>query len=398
MQDFHRFPPRIRLAVAALAAGASTLALSAADAPTQARAPAVQLPAPAPTPAPGARPAVSSAVLLPTTGLPAPGALHYTTDVGECKRAGGDDGSCGALLSQNAVVFYFSWSCAGPDCTIAGFKLKDANRPTPMRVATLNGLGGGTSDAIDTSAKPLFIERPPQGGWASRCYVVTAYRTPVAKLVPDGSGGFKPGGGTTGSYEESPPSAKACPAPLTRTVALPAARMRNFTRTYDFVLPQNRKQVMDDTPSEWGGINIGKLNLSQPGYSIVSQFHRSAISFDAAPLGDVTIHGGRFAYDTSKDCRPRLFSPAPAGWESTSWPKASGPAIAGSWAGGAPTSLDVGATVRGWRAPRKMTFLLQESLTEGLDAEGFNYDIGMMDPCDSSGTSVRLLLDIGVTK
>ena len=392
-----RLIPRFRTTIAALAAaGGSALASSAAAAPTQPKPPSVQLPTPAPTPAPGSQPAVHSAVLLPTAGLPAPGALHYTTDIRECKRVGGDDGACGALVTQNAVAFYFSWSCTGPNCTIAGFKLEDANRTAST--ATARVFAGSPSNAIDTSTRTLFIERPPQGGWASRCYVVTAYRAPVAKLVPDGSGGFKPSGETTGSYEESPPSAKACPVQLTRTVALPAARMRNFTRMYDFVLPQNRKQVMDSPPSEWGGLNIGKSNYSQPGYSIVSQFHRSAISFDAAPLGDVTVHGGRFAYDTSKDCRPRLFSPAPPGWESTSWPKASGPAIAGSWAGGSPVSLDVGATVRGWRAPRIMTFLIQESLTEGLDAEAFNYDIGMMDPCDSSGTNVRLLLDIGVTK
>jgi hypothetical protein len=375
------------LALVGIASGGFALAHVGTAAPVQ--------------PTPGApRPGVPQPAVIAASpaGLPAPHPLHYTTDVGECKRAGGDDGTCGALVTQNAVAFYFTWNCAGPDCAIAGFKLKDANRPPPMRVATLNRLGGGTSDAIDTSAKPLFIERPPSGGWTGRCYEVTAFRTPVAKLVPDGSGGMKPAGGTTGAYEESPPGAKACVEAVTRSVALPAARMLNFTRTYDYVLPQGKKQAMDDTPTAWGGVNIGKLNLSQPGYSIVSQFNRAGISFDAAPLGDVTVHGGRFAYDTSKDCRPRLFSPAPAGWESASWPKAPGPAIAGSWAGGGSPSLDVSAAVRGWRAPKKMTFLLQESLTEGLDAEAFNYDIGMMDPCSSSGTNVRLLLDIGVTK
>src|SRR5664279_2378444 len=81
--------------------GYAALAFPAAAAPTQAKAPAV----------------------AQTVGLPAPGALHYTTDVGACKRAGGNDGTCGALLNQNAVAFTFNWSCTG-SCVIAGFKLK----------------------------------------------------------------------------------------------------------------------------------------------------------------------------------------------------------------------------------------------------------------------------------
>jgi hypothetical protein len=369
--------------------GCAALAFPAAAAPTQAKAPAVVLPTP--TPAPNARALAQPAAQLPSAGLPAPGALHYTTDVGACKRAGGNDGTCGALLNQNAVAFTFNWSCGGSNCVIAGFKLKDASRApsgptTVMRVGT-----DPMSDALDTTTGTLFIERPPQGGWANRCYVVTAYRLPVARLVPDGNGGMKPSGPATGAYEESPASAKVCVSALTREVSLPALKVRNFGRIY-FFNKNTPKTTSDDPPQDASYAEVGKMNMSQDGFSVVNKFYRAGASFDLSPLGDVTVYGGRFAYDANKDCRPRLYAPAPANWESSSFPRATGSPLA--WSG----TPGVGALVRGWRAPRRLTFFLMESTTEGMDAEDFNYSAAMLGSCRASGQNVRLVLDVGVTK
>ncbi|MGA7991337.1 MAG: hypothetical protein WCC53_07905 [Thermoanaerobaculia bacterium] len=379
-----------------VAAGAAS-AFSAASAQTQAKAPAIHVATP--TPAPASRAMVQPAVQAPTVGLPAPGALHYTTDIGACKRAGGNDGTCGALLNQNAVAFYFNWNCS-PNCAITGFKLKDANRPAPAGpggVARILGTDP-TADAIDTSKTMLFIERPPQGGWANRCYVVTAYRVPVPKLVPDGQGGFKPSGPATGSFEESPASPKACVGALTREVSVAAFKARSFARSY-FFTEYTPHQTKDDPPSEDSSIRVGKTAMGQSGFSVLNKFFRAGASFDAAPLGDVTVYGGRFAYDTAKDCRPRFYAPAPSNWESSAWPKASGAPLPGSWGGSGNThTWDVASLVRGWRAPRRLSFFLMESLTEGLDAEGFNYSVGMMDRCDTAGQNVRLVLDVGLTK
>ena len=60
--------------------------------------------------------------------------------------------------------------------------------------------------------------------------------------------------------------------------------------------------------------------------------------------------------------------------------------------------MDVSNLVHGWRSPRRLSFFLMESLTEGLDAELFKTDIGMMDRCDDTGENVRLILDVGLTK
>ncbi len=329
---------------------------------------------------------------LQTAGLPAPGALHYTTDVGACKRAGGNDGTCGALLYQNAVVFYFTWSCAG-NCVIAGFKLKDASRPAPVgRNEVMRSIGTDPmADAIDTTTGRLFVERPPQGGWANRCYDVTAYRLPVAKLVPDGNGGLKPSGPATGAYEESPASPKVCVGALTREASLPALQTRNYGRMYWFNV-NTPKTISDDPPRDAPWIQVGKQNMSQDGFSVVNKFYRAAASFDLSPLGDVTVYGGRFAYDTSAACRPRIYAPAPANWTSSPWPRATGSPLA--WGG----KEDVSTRVRGWSAPRRLTFLLMESPTEGMDAEDFNFSAAMIGSCILDGKNVRLVLDVGVTK
>jgi hypothetical protein len=385
-----RLLPRLQAVLAAglLVAGGAAWAFSAGASPTQAKAPAVQ--ASTPTPVPSSRGMLAQPAQLPMVGLPAPGALHYTTDIGACKRAGGNDGTCGALLNQNAVAFFFTWSC-GPNCVITGFKLKDASRAPSGPTTVMRVITDPMSDALDTATGTLFIERPPQGGWASRCYVVTAYRAPVAKLVPDGSGGLKPSGPATGSYQESPPSAKACVASLTKEVSLPAAKIRNFGRIY-FLNQNTPKTTGDDPPQNSSYASVGKMNMSQQGFSVVNKFYRAGASFDLSPLGDVTVYGGRFAYDASQDCRPRLYAPAPANWESSSFPRATGSPLA--WSG----SPGVGALVRGWRAPRRLTFLLMESTTEGMDAEDFNYGAAMIGSCRASGQNVRLVLDVGVTK
>ncbi len=399
MNDATRPPLKFEAAftIGILIAGCAALAVSATAAPTQMKAPAVS--AATPTRPPGSRALVQPLGQLPVSGLPSPGALHYTTDMGECKRAGGNDGTCGALLNQNSVAFYFTWNCSGPNCVIAGFKLKDASKAAPTGPTNvMHVMTDPMSDAIDVGTSPLFIERPPQGGWANRCYVVTAYRQAIAKLVPDGQGGLKPSGTSTGSYDESPASLKVCVGPLTREVVLPATKARSYGRSY-FFTKNTPHQTKDDPASEGPWIRVGKRPMGQSGFSVLNKFYRAAASFDSSPLGDVTVYGGRFAYDASKDCRARFYSPAPSNWEASAWPKAAGAALPGSWGGSGNThTQDVRAIVHGWRAPKKLTFFLMESLTEGLDAEGFNYSIGMLETCDESGQNVRLLLDVGVTK
>ena len=304
------------LAVGAITVGSAAEAFAGTGvSPAQSKVkPASQ---PTPTATPDRRMASQQAIQSTGLHLPAPGALHYTTDIGTCKRAGGNDGTCGALLN-NAVAFYFNWSCAG-NCVISGFKLKDANQTAvdPRGVVRLGGTDP-LADAIDTAAGTLFIERPPQGGWGGRCYVVTGYRLPARKLVSDGSGGLHPEGPAIGSFEESPPSPKVCMASLTREVELPALKKRSYTRTYSLTA-KTAPATTDDPPRETSWIYIGKTTFGQQGFSVANQFHRAAASFDGSSLGDVTVYRGRFAYDATKDCRPRFYSPAPSGWETAAW-------------------------------------------------------------------------------
>src|ERR1700693_5340507 len=67
--------------------------------------------------------ALPSAATAPPVAIPAPGTLHYTTNVSTCAGHGGTTSACQALAKQGTVAVYGSWDCTG--CSpISGYRLK----------------------------------------------------------------------------------------------------------------------------------------------------------------------------------------------------------------------------------------------------------------------------------
>lgn len=154
--------------------------------------------------------------------------------------------------------------------------------------------------------------------------------------------------------------------------------------------------------------NMGNARLLSKAQAAVNSlaFRRRTLFALAAGALTVCSAAGAFAGTGVSPAQPKVNpvsqptpTATPSNWETAVWTKAAGAPLPASWGGSGNThTMDVSNLVHGWRSPKRLTFFLMESLTEGLDAEQFNTDIGMMDKCDETGANVRLILDVGLSK
>jgi hypothetical protein len=324
--------------------------------------------------------------------IPQLGALHYTTNVATCEAKGGSATICGAIVSKGAVAFFASWNC--PSCSVSGFKLRRVGAPADPRVLVRLGAGGG---ALDDQGQPLFIESPPSDGWIGQCFVVVAYKNPTQILQPNGAGGMRPTGQTTGTYQESTPSAQTCVAGTSDHVMIPASAERGYTRIYSILYNRDNKQTFQDLPPVTSGeLNIGLEFRPIANWSQTNTFFRSVFEFDRTALGDATIFGGWLAYDTpgGSGCAT-LYSPAPSGWQGATWITRTGKALSLNLPqGGIGAQIPVDSTVRAWNG-KTITFQFDpgsspESIQSGAEP--------MMTTCLGHLSNVRLILTVGITK
>jgi hypothetical protein len=323
--------------------------------------------------------------------LPVPGAPHYTTNPEVCLKNGGGSAECSKLNGGRAVAFYWSWNCTGRDCSIAGFHLRHATGP---RSPVLTRLGSDPT-LVDSSGKPNLVESEPGNGWGGACYVVTAYRTPVQNLVDLGGGAVHSTGTPSGSYAESMPSPKICIGPTSQEATINANKVRGFNRSYTFRFSDSQTKVETLPPLTSAPVNIGFEFFAQRGVYQLNQFFRVGFSFDLAAVGENGILGGTFAYDMrSGDSCVDAFQ-APAGWDSSSWPVASGAPLPGKAKyAGSTMSIPIDEIVQKWPRKKPFAVLLQEN-QRAEDFQG-GQPAGLS-PCFGQLTNPRLILKVGTT-
>jgi hypothetical protein len=307
--------------------------------------------------------------------IPAPGALHYTTNVETCKANSGGNSFCERLATHNAVAFYASWQCNG--CSAKGYKLKT---PAP------------DSRVVDDSTKLYFIEMPPAGGWTGQCFAAVAYRELLpAAPVSGGRTSAQP----ASTYEESVPSAQACVTATRAVINVPASAERGYSRTYSVLYSNNVPQTQDGYNHTSDPMETGYRFIVADSFSQTNTFYRSAYSFKRTVLGDDTVFGGAFVFDG--DGCSDLYSPAPSGWENAVWIKpVYGTIVQSKWSkGGGGASETVDDYVRAWHPGKALTFFLEPYETPEIDKSG------LMPPsftCVGMVSNVRLTLTVGVTK
>jgi hypothetical protein len=319
----------------------------------------------APTPRPTPRP-------TPKPMLPAPTALHYTTNPDSCVHGGEGPTSCSWLTHGKAVAFYWSWECSGKNCAIGGYHL---------RLPGAGHAGSADGKIVNSSTGRLVLVDQPGGGWHGRCYVVSAY-----PLSPR-------------STAESKPSRQICIHDTSKTVTIKPYKDRGYSRQYWVLYSDNNPQVKTSPARGGSDLIVGGI-FDNTNQSQVNTFQRAAYAFDLSSIGGNSLFGGSFAYDPGPGAPTKTCAElhrAPNGWASANWIAPTDRPVPERVWNGSTWSWPIDRLVEGWNRSTPLALFLEEIYGVGPAESTKSSVVPYSLTCLSTILRPRLILKVGVT-